>query len=81
MRPMPRSTATPSPPASNDTSMRRDCCDVDAPAGHASVAGAECSAHPHSVPPHTMVDTGQDGPLQAHALHRTAHPTRLASRS
>ena len=23
--------------------------------------------------PHTMVDAGQDGPLQAQALHRTAH--------
>jgi hypothetical protein len=63
--------------------MRRDCYDVDAPAVHASVAGCvsspngsllKCSAFSLTQSaPHTMVDAGQDGPLQAQTLHRTAH--------
>ncbi|HEX6757220.1 MAG TPA: hypothetical protein VF086_02235 [Propionibacteriaceae bacterium] len=70
-------------PASNPTSMRRGCCDVDvAPARHARVAGrvvaemVRCLSVRRSSslsPPHTTVDAGQDGPLQAQALHRTAH--------
>ena len=91
MRPMPHSTATPSPPASNPTSMRRGYCDVDVAAAASrqcrgcvsSPDGSmlECSAFILTQSaPHTMVDTGQE----AHSRHRLCTgqltQTRLASR-
>jgi hypothetical protein len=82
MRPMPRSTATPSPPASNPTSMRRGCCDVDVPRSVTQVSRLlSVRRILTQSAPHTMGATGQEDPLQAQALHRTAHPDALASRS
>ena len=92
MRPMPHSTATPSPPASNPTSMRRGCCDVDV-APRASRECRECVLSPDASmlecsaliltqsAPHTVIDTGQVGSSRQRLCTGQFTQTRLASRS